>query len=62
MSFLRKILMMKKLLIPLFVMAVILLGYYVYQDAEIKKKQLNQTIHESSYLTIHSQTFKLKSS
>lgn len=54
--------MMKKLLIPLFVMAVILLGYYVYQDAEIKKKQLNQTIHESSYLTIHSQTFKLKSS
>ena len=29
---------MKKLLIPIFILIVVLLGYYVYQDAERKKR------------------------
>jgi len=40
---------MKKLLILSIIFAVLVLGYWVYQDAEMKKKrEVNQLIHESS--------------
>lgn len=42
---------MKKLLIPIIIFAVIVLGYWVYQDSEMKKKkevnQLMQDAHQS---------------
>ncbi|OTG66198.1 hypothetical protein B9T25_10340 [Acinetobacter sp. ANC 4470] len=39
---------MKKLLIPIFILIVVLLGYYVYQDAERKKKnEVNQLIYDA---------------
>lgn len=39
---------MKKLLIPIFILIVALLGYYVYQDAERKKKnEVNQLIYDA---------------
>ena len=38
---------MKKLLIPIFILIVVLLGYYVYQDAERKKKnEVDQLIYD----------------
>ncbi|NNH35582.1 hypothetical protein HLH12_08500 [Acinetobacter sp. NIPH 2377] len=40
---------MKRLLILSIIFAVLVLGYWVYQDAEMKKKrEVNQLIHESS--------------
>jgi len=40
---------MKRLLILSIIFAVLVLGYWVYQDAEMKKKRgVNQLIHESS--------------
>ncbi len=39
---------MKKILILLIIFAVLGLGYWVYQDAEMKKKkEVNQVIHEA---------------
>ena len=39
---------MKKLLIPVFILIVVLLGYYVYQDAERKKKnEVDQLIYDA---------------
>lgn len=40
---------MKRLLILSIIFALLVLGYWVYQDAEMKKKrEVNQLIHESS--------------
>ncbi|MDK1683768.1 hypothetical protein [Acinetobacter terrestris] len=40
---------MKRLLILSIIFAVLVLGYWVYQDAEMKKKrEVNQLIHENS--------------
>ena len=40
---------MKRLLILSIIFAVLVLGYWVYQDAKMKKKrEVNQLIHESS--------------
>lgn len=39
---------MKNLLILIIIFAVIVLGYWVYQDSEMKKKnEVNQLIHEA---------------
>lgn len=39
---------MKNLLILIIIFAVVVLGYWVYQDAEMKKKnKVNQLIHET---------------
>ncbi|OAL81684.1 hypothetical protein AY606_02850 [Acinetobacter sp. SFB] len=39
---------MKNLLILIIIFAVVVLGYWVYQDAEMKKKnKVNQLIHEA---------------
>ena len=39
---------MKKLLIPVFILIVVLLGYYVYQDAQRKKKnEVDQLIYDA---------------
>ena len=41
---------MKKLLIPIFILIVVLLGYYVYQDAERKKKnEVDQLIYDAHH-------------
>ena len=41
---------MKRLLILSIIFAVLVLGYWVYQDAEMKKKrEVNQLIYESSH-------------
>ena len=43
---------MKKLLIPILVMAVILLGYFIFQESKIKNEEVNRVIHEISALNV----------
>lgn len=41
---------MKKILILIFILVVVLLGYYVYQDAERKKKnEVDQLIYDAHH-------------
>jgi Tfp pilus assembly protein PilO len=44
--------MMKKLFIPLLVMAVIGLGYCVYLESKTKNKEINRLIHAISVANI----------